>query len=305
MWKYILFLAAIHTLGRLPLRVGYAVAQLVGRLVYWLSPGRRRDVIRNLRHVMGREAPDREVRIAARHVFVNAAKNYVDLVRMPYMDVADFYRHRLRYHGFDEHLLPAVAAGKGVIIISGHLGNPELGAQGMLPRGVNVFALTEPLQPARLSRLVDSLRACKGHSVAPVGFAGVRRAIQTLRQGGVIALMADRDIEGPKALLPFFGEEAMIPTGPIEVALRTGAAVIPSFCVRTERGGVDAYLEEPLELVRTGDMEKDVRASTLRFLARLEPRLRQHPDQWVVLESVWDGVPVPSKRRPAPVGGKT
>jgi len=304
MWKYILFLAAIHTLGRLPLRVGYAVAEVAGRLVYWLSAGHRRDVINNLRHVMGGDARDGEVRAAARKVFVNVAKYYVDLVRMPFMDLDDFFQRRLRYYGFDEHVLPAVAAGKGVIALSGHLGNPELGAQGMLPKGVKVFALTEPLQPAKLSRLVDSLRACKGHSVAPVGFAGVRRVIQTLRQGGVVALMGDRDIEGPKASLPFFGEEAMIPTGPIEVALRTGATVIPSFCIRTEQGGIDAYLEEPLELERTGDMERDIRANTLRFLARLEHRLRDHPDQWVVLESIWDGEPAPSERPPAAVGGK-
>jgi lauroyl/myristoyl acyltransferase len=304
MWKYILFLIAIHTLGRLPLRAGYAVAEVVGRLVYWLSAGRRRDVISNLRHVMGREARARDVRVAACKVFVNVAKYYVDLVRMPFMDLDDFYRRRLRYYGFDEYVLPAVATGKGVIALSGHLGNPELGAQGMLPRGVKVFALTEPLRPARLSRLVDSLRACKGHSVAPVGFAGVRRAIQTLRQGGVVALMGDRDIEGPKAYLPFFGEEAMIPTGPIEVALRTGATVIPSFCVRTDEGGVDAYLEEPLELERTGDMERDIRTNTLRFLARLERRLRDHPDQWVVLESIWDGGAARSDRPAVAAGGK-
>jgi KDO2-lipid IV(A) lauroyltransferase len=304
MWKYILFLIAIHTLGRLPLRASYAVAQIAGRLAYWLSPARRRSVVNNLCHVMGREAPDREVRANARKVFVNVAKYYVDLVRMPFMDLDDFYRRRLRYYGFDEHVVPAVAAGKGVIMLSGHLGNPELGAQGMLPLGVKVFALTEPLQPARLSRLVDSLRACKGHIVAPVGFAGVRRVIQTLRQGGVVALMGDRDIEGPKASLPFFGEEALIPTGPIEVAMRTGATVIPSFCLRTEQGGIDAYLEEPLELERTGDMERDIRTNTLLFLARLERRLQDYPDQWVVLESIWDGEPTRSERLPAAVGGK-
>ncbi len=302
MWKYILFLIAIHTLGRLPLRAGYALAEVMGRLVFWLAAGRRRDVMNNLRHVMGADAPDSELRAAARKVFVNVAKYYVDLVRMPHMDIDDFYRTRLHDYGFDEHVLPAVAAGKGVVAISVHLGNPELCVQGMLPRGVKVFALTEPLQPARLSRLVDTLRASKGHSFAPVGFAGVRQAMRTLRQGGVVALMGDRDIEGPKALLPFFGEEAMIPTGPIEVALRTGATVIPSFCFRTERNGIDAHLEEPLEMERTGDMETDVRTNTLRFLARAERRLREHPDQWIVLESIWDGAPARPEPPPVTVG---
>lgn len=291
MWKYILFLVAIHTLGRLPLRAGYALAQVVGRLAYRLSPSSRRNVLSNLRHVMGKDTPKRDVRAAARRVFVNVAKYYIDLVRMPHVTLEDFYRKRLRYYGFDEHMLPAVAAGKGVIAISAHLGNPELGVQGMLPRGVKVFALTEPLEPPRLSRLVDSLRAAWGHSFAPVGFAAVRRTIQTLREGGVVALMGDRDIEGPTARLPFFGEETTIPTGPIELALRTGATVIPSFCVRTEQGGINAYLEEPLEMERTGDMERDIRVNTLRFLARVERRVREHPDQWVVLESIWDGTP--------------
>lgn len=301
MWKYFLFLIAIHTIGRLPLGFGYAVAAMVGRLAYWLSPGSRRNVISNLRHVMGETAPSKAVRAAARAVFVNVARYYVDLVRMPHMDLDDFFRRRLRYHGFDEYLLPAVAAGKGVIVLSAHLGNPELAVQGMLPKGVKAFALTEPLQPPRLHRLVDSLRASKGHSFAPVGFAGVKRAIQTLRQGGVVGLMGDRDIEGPKASLPFFGEETMMPTGPIEVAMRTGATLIASFSVRNSRGGIEAYLE-PLELVHTGNMESDVHTNTLRFLTCLERELREHPDQWVVLESIWDGGPAQAEPSPVAVG---
>jgi KDO2-lipid IV(A) lauroyltransferase len=288
MWKYVLFLIAIHTVGRLPLRVGYVIASIVGRLAYWLSPASRRNVIDNLRHVMGEAAPRGEIRAAARGVFANIAMYYVDLVRMPHMDLEEFFRSRLRYYGFDENLLPAVATGKGVVVLSCHLGNPELGVQGMLPLGVKTFALTEPLRPPKLHRLVDSLRASKGNSFAPVSFASVRRAIRTLRRGGVVALMGDRDIEGPRARFPFFGEEAMMPTGPIEVAMRTGAVVIPSFCLRTGRNGIEAHLEEPLELERTGNMERDVRINTLRFLGRMERRLREHPGQWSVLESVWD-----------------
>ncbi len=149
---------------------------------------------------------------------------------------------------------------------------------------------------------MDSLRASKGHTFAPIGFAGVKRAVQTLRDGGVIALMGDRDIEGPKVRLPFFGEETMMPTGPIEMALRTGATVIPTFCPRTKHGGIYAYLEEPLELERTGDLKKDARTNTLRFLALVERRLRQHPDQWVVLESIWEEVPVQPEPPPVVVG---
>ena len=301
MWKYVLFLVAIQTIGRLPLGFGYALAELAGRIACRLVSGNRRNVISNLRRVMGTEAPEREVQVAARKVFVNVAKNYVDMVRMPHMNLDSFYKRRFRYYGFDEYLLPAVAEGKGVILLSGHMGNPELAAQGMLPRGVKVFALTEPLRPPRLHRLVDRLRASKGNEFAPVGFGGVKRAIQTIRDGGVVALMGDRDIEGPRASLPFFGEEALMPVGPIEVALRTGAPVLPCFTTRTG-SNIEAFVEKRLDLQRTGDLEADARAGALLFLGRLERRLREHPDQWVVLESVWDGGKAGSEPAPVAVG---
>ena len=302
MWKYVLFLIAIQTIGRLPLGFGYALAEVAGRLAYRLVSGNRRNVISNLRRVMGAEAPEREVQTAARKVFVNVAKYYVDLVRMPHMDLDGFYKRRFRYHGFDEYLLTAVAEGKGVILLSGHLGNPELAAQGMLPRGVKVFALTEPLRPLRLSRLVDRLRASKGNVFAPVGFAGVKQALRTIRDGGVVALMGDRDIEGPRARLPFFGEGTLVPVGPIEMALRTGAPVLPCFTIRTGSANIEAFVEERLELQRSGDMDADARAGALLFLGRLERRLREHPDQWVVLESVWDGAEAGSEAAPVAVG---
>ena len=299
MWKYILFLVAIQTIGRLPLRIGYALAEIAGRLACRLVSGNRRNVISNLRHAMGPDAAQREVEEAARKVFVNVAKYYVDLVRMPRMDLDDFYQRRFRYHGFDEYLLTAIAEGKGVIVLSAHLGNPELAVQGMIPRGVKAFALTEPLQPPRLSRLVDRLRASKGNVFAPVGFAGVKQAIQTIRAGGVVALMADRDIKGPKTSLPFFGQEALMPVGPIEVALRTGAPLLPCFTVRTGGTNIEAFVEERLELPRTGDLAADARTGALLFLQRLERRLREHPDQWIVLESIWDGATAGGE--PAPV----
>ena len=85
------------------------------------------------------------------------------------------------------------------------------------------------------------------------------------------------------------GAETYMPTGPIEVALRTGAIVIPAFCLR-RRERFDAYAELPLELERTGDSEADARRGEMLFLERFEKWLREEPGQWAVLERVWDAV---------------
>ncbi len=301
MWRFVLFTVAVHTLGRLPVRVLYTLASLVGEASYLLFPRQRRAVWDNLRHVMPPDTPKARLRALARRVFRNVALYYADLISMPYLDARKFFDERLDVHGLEENLLPAVRAGAGVIVLSGHCGNPELAMQGLIPKGVTLLALTEPLEPPRLSKLVDRIRSTAGHRAMPVGVAGVRQVVQTLRKGGVVALMGDRDIRGPRARLPFLGGETLMPTGPIAVAFRTGATVIPAFTSRRASCRIEARLEEPLELEHTGDLEQDVRTGTLRFLERLESHLRADPGQWAVLEAIWD-TPSAVAREPAAAG---
>lgn len=287
MLKYLFFLVLFKVLGLLPLPALYRVAYAVGDLGYALFPGVRANVWDNLRHVYPRGTAKRAIRRAARQVFRNVALYYADMASMPRIDPKELFDKRLVVHGLFELLIPAAQSGKGVIMMSTHFGNPELVGQGLIPCGVKVFALTEPLNPPQLSRLLDGIRSSKGHTFAPVSVGNVKRVMRTLKQGGVVVLMADRDIEGPRMRVPFMGVETSMPTGPMEVALRTGAVVIPSFTTR--RGYMlDAYCEEPLELEKTGDFEQDVRAGTLKFLERFEKRLRADPGQWAVLERVWD-----------------
>jgi len=294
MSRYVLFSVGVFTLGRLPIRVLYMLAAIAARLAYLLARGPRESVRDNLRHVAP-EASASQIDRWARGVFRNVTFYYADLFHMPHMDLDEFFQRRFVFHGFHEHVVPAVKEGKGVVLLSAHSGNPELAIQGLIPMGVKTLALTEPLQPLRLSRLVDRLRAAHGHTFAPVGLRGVKKVMQTLRQGGVVALMGDRDIEGPKALLPFFGVETLMPTGPLEVALRTGSPAIPCFNRRNPDGSIEAFIEEPLPIERTGDLERDAREGTLLYLRRLERFLRKEPGQWAVLERVWDGQPAAAK----------
>lgn len=288
MWRYLFFLVTFNTIGRLPTRLLYLVFPYVGDLCYSLAAGKRRNVWRNLRRVMPPDTPKRRIRRVARQIFRNVALYYVDLARIPFTDPDDLFVNRMDIRGLDEILLPAIDHGKGVIMLSAHCGNPEIAGQGLLHVGVRVFALTEPLEPPRLSRLLDNARSSLGLTFAPVNIANVKRVMKTLRSGGVVALMGDRDIHGPKQRLPFFGAQTWMPTGPIEVALRTGAIVVPSFSGRRNNYVIEAILEEPLKLVRTSDFQSDVRAGQLEYLERLERYLRDDPSRWMVLESIWD-----------------
>ena len=288
MLKYAVYWFVFQVLGRLPAPVLYRIAAVVAAVSYVLAARARRNVWDNLRHVMPPGTPKREMRRQARRIFGNAAMYYADIAQLPHMDVDRFFRERLVIRGVEEHLRPCLAEGCGVVMLTGHYGNPELAMQGLVPLGIKITALTEPVQPPALSRMMDRHRRSKGLEFLPVSVGSVKRVWQVLKQGGVVALTGDRDIHGPKQMLPFCGVRTLMPTGPIEIALRTGAVVIPAFSARREGNKIEAIVEEPLDIPRTDDFEADVRAGELAFLQRFERRLREEPGQWSVLEAIWD-----------------
>jgi len=288
MWKYFLLLACARLLGRLPTRVLYLLAAVAAALIYLFAWRLRRNVWDNMRHVMGPNTPKKELRRAARQVFGNWAKSYADLIHLPYLDLDKFFQQKLVYHGFEENMLPAIANGKGVIISSGHFGNVELAIQGLLAKGVRMTVLTERLQPLALSRLVDGLRASKGHTFLPVSFASIKAVLRSIKAGGVVGLMCDRDIEGTSIRVPFCGTPASVPVGAVELAMRTGALILPIFVHRKNGDACEAFLEPPLELVNNGDPQTDLKTNVRRLLERFEAHLRRDPGQWTVLETVWD-----------------
>lgn len=294
MLKFILYAVTFNTLGRLPLRFLYALMGATAWLAYYLVPGVRRNILENLRQAVP-QVSEAERRRAAKRVLRNVALYYADVAHLPRMDLRQFFEQRFVFHGLDERLRPAIAEGKGVIILSAHYGNPELAVQGLAHVGIHVFALTEPVHP-RVSKLMDRFRASKGHTFGPVTRGNVKRVFQALKRGGVVALMGDRDIHGPKEVLPFFGVPTLMPTGPIEVGLRTGAPVLPCFSARKSKYVIEAWVEEPLKMERTGDFEADVRSAMREYIERLERRLRDDPGQWAVIERIWDGVEVGAQK---------
>ncbi|MGD0205010.1 MAG: lysophospholipid acyltransferase family protein [Dehalococcoidia bacterium] len=288
MWKYFLLLACVRLLGRLPTRVLYLLAAVAATLTYLFAWRLRRNVWDNMRHVMGPNTPKKELRRATRQVLGNWAKSYADLIHLPYLNLHKFLDQKLIYHGFEENMLPAITNGKGVIITSGHFGSVELAIQGLLVKGVTVTVLTERLQPPALSRLIDGLRASKGHAFLPVSIGSVKAVLRSIKAGGMVGLMCDRDIEGRSIRVPFCGTPTSVPVGVVELAMRTGAPLVPIFIHRKNGDACEAFVEPPLELVNNGDPQADLKTNVRRLLERFEAHLRGDPGQWVVLETVWD-----------------
>jgi KDO2-lipid IV(A) lauroyltransferase len=104
----------------------------------------------------------------------------------------------------------------------------------------------------------------------------------------MIALLCDRDIEGRSLRVPFCGVPASMPVGAVELAMRTGAPLVPTFSHRGNGNHYDVFAEPPVELARTGDFQEDLRTNVSRLLQSFEGHVRRDPGQWTVLESVWE-----------------
>jgi KDO2-lipid IV(A) lauroyltransferase len=284
-YRFMLLLSWIATRG--PRWLTYGIAIVTAEAAYRLNARARFVAGSNMRRVLGPAARTDDVRRAVRGCFRAAAFYYADLGRYPVMDPDRFLDRNVRTVGF-EHVEQAIAAGKGVIMAAMHYGNPEYAAQAMIARGYSFFALTEPIEPQPLSDLYNGLRASQGNTFMPVSRQGLKAMIRHLRDGGVVCIMADRDIQHGGEEVTFCGGRARIPSGAVDMARHTGAALIPSVALRHGWDRFTLYTEPPLPLVRTRRPEADRRLNTERLIQRFEPLLRRHPAQWFVLEEpIW------------------
>jgi KDO2-lipid IV(A) lauroyltransferase len=196
-------------------------------------------------------------------------------------------RRFIRYEGLD-HYLAARDRGKGVLILTGHLGAWELSSfyhsLAGYPMGMVIRRLDNPL----VDRFVNRIRCLHGNRVLHKDdFA--RGLIGAMRSGETVGILMDTNMTPPQGVfVPFFGIPACTASGLARVALRTGAAVLPGFLLweEAERQYVLHFYPE-LVLADTGDSEADTVDNTARLTAILEQAIRRYPSQWLWMHRRW------------------
>jgi len=154
--------------------------------------------------------------------------------------------------------------------------------------GYPTAVVAERVHPEELYTYVNKLRASHGVQVISPGSESLRPIIRLLRRNGILILAGDRDVVGSGMPVPLFGEPARLPTGPVLLAMRTSAALIPAGTVRKGSRRSLAFVEPAIDMVDTGDWDKDLRENMVRMAEALERMIARDPGQWAVLQPVWD-----------------
>lgn len=274
--------------GRVPARTLDAAAGALGTLAWYASPAVRAVTRDHMRHVLGPQTPSASIDAAARGCVRTTARYYADFAAGPHRHAARPFE---RAEGLT-HITDAAARGHGVILLSAHLGSPESIGQTLVGLGLDLVVLTEPLRPRAVHDFVQATREATtpGARFVTADLAGIRLAVDHLRRGGVVAALGDRDVLGSGVPQLFFGERARLPGGIADLALRTGAQVVPGFALRTPGGGIHAVVEPPLDLPHSGDETADREEARRRVVAALERGIRLAPDQWFPLQPIWSGL---------------
>jgi len=280
---YVGFRLIEGVIARTPRRLAYAVGVVISTIAFPLLVPKRRALEVNLRNVFP-AMPGPQLRKLAWRNWLNLTKAWVDFFKIPRMERARL--GSLLIPVGREHLDAATAAGKGVIVVSIHMGSWELAASSWAAAYGEIGVMVEQIEPRRLFDHVARRRAKLGIRAIPLSRTGARDIIRLLKEKRLVVLAMDRDILRTGRPVRFFGRPGTFPTGAVEIALRTGAPILPAIVIRDPRDRYIAIGEPPLFLQRTEDHEADVQGAMERILATFEGYIRKYPDQWHVLEPV-------------------
>ncbi len=278
-WPFIKLLGAMPR----PLARGFAVG--IAQIVYLLHGRLRRVGMRNLELAFPEKSRAERARIL-RGEFTSLGRQLAEVCRFPKYTLKNV-EQVVVYENF-ENYERAKARGKGVLLFAGHFGGWELSSFVLSMHGHWMHVIMRGMDNEYLNRLILYYRTMHGNKAVDKDDF-VRGLLSAMKAGEVVGMLIDTNMTPPQGIfVDFFGTPACTASGMARIALRTDAAVVPTFTIWDEALGKYRLRFDPaLELVRTGDQEADIAANTQMFTKVIEDYVRTYPEQWLWVHRRW------------------
>ncbi len=295
--RYLLIRGVMLVLQPLPLGAARALGLRLGALAYAVAGGERRKALKSL-EVAFPEKSDAERQALARASFRHLGAAALEVACTGALDQG--LERLVAWPEEDRRVLEAaLARGRGVVFVSGHVGNWELLARRVARSGFPCQSIAKETTDPRLTELVARFRARGGVRSIWRGQEGAARAmLRALRSGEILGILIDQDTKVQSVFVPFFGQLAATPRAAADLALRTGAAVVTGFCHRDGQGYRLSMEEVPVP--QGGDREAAAVELTAALSARIEAAIRRTPEQWVWMHQRWKTRPPTAVPSPLP-----
>jgi lauroyl/myristoyl acyltransferase len=286
--KFGIFRGTSWASSKLPLRFNYAVASLVGDFIYLTWKRHSANAVSNMRRVLGPDVPWQVVKHTTRRAFHNYAKTIADFLRFPHMTQKEIEDSIVKREGIN--YLHEAHKGKGVLVISGHIGNWDMAAATMVGFGITLNAVSETHEPKKMDDLVNGTRERAGMKIIRLDTSSLKQMFTALKRNEAVTILFDKPEPENGVPVQFFGETAYVPAGPAAIALKTGASIIAGYCVRRKDDKTFlGVVEPPIEYqdLLTGDKVRDIQIITQEIVSTMERVIRRYPDQWYMFREMW------------------
>jgi KDO2-lipid IV(A) lauroyltransferase len=276
-------------LNRVSRPTAIAIGGGIGVLAWLILPKDRHKIDRHLTLAFKDELSAGERRGIGRRFFINSGRNLADLVRFRKYYESEI-KALVRVEGL-EHLDAAFKSGKGLIGVTGHIGNFELLAAHLSKLGFEIAVIGRELNDPRLDKwLTDNRRAAGLTNFSTTESA--KTILSWLKSGKGLGVLVDTDsIRVRGRAIPFFGRPANTPVGPFHLGIRAGSAFLPLCCVREEGNRYLIRIEPPIQPPSDAAYEEAVNSVMIRCTNALEGFIRTWPDQWIWIHNRWHTKP--------------
>jgi len=275
----------IRIMGILPRPLARAIGIGLAWIVYLLHVRLRQVGMRNLAMAFPEKTEAERARIL-RGEFTSLGRQLAEVCHFPDY-TPENVDEVVMFDGF-ENYERAQARGKGVLLFAGHFGGWELSSFVLSMRGHWMYVLMRGMDNRYLGELILRYRTMHGNKAVDKDDF-VRGLLSAMKGGKVVGLLMDTNMTPPQGIfVDFFGIPACTAAGPARIALRTDAAVVPTFTIWDAALGKYRLRFDPaVELVRTGDLEADIKANTQKLTTIIEEYVRKYPEQWLWVHRRW------------------
>jgi len=270
----------------LPRNSSMIVGKIVGGLIAILSREGRKRAINNIECSL--QVDRCEAQKIAKRCYQNVGKNLVEFLQFSGR-LEKWVQNDISIEG-KVHIDCALREGKGVIGVSGHLGNWELLPVSLATNGYEGRAITRELRSKWLNQFVHQHRKKAGY-ISLNRDRSIREALSCLNRNELLGILADIDTKTKGVFVQFFNLSAYTPYGPVAIALKTGSPILPMFIIRQTNDKHRLVVEPPLNLQQTGDYQSDLVVNTQHFTKIIESYIRRYPEQWIWMHDRWKTQP--------------
>ena len=282
--EYVSYRLASILCRMFPEKLAYWFGLRISDLFYARNHVGRQAIISNLKRIYAARGvlPAEDALTGlSRKTFQYFGKYLIDFFRYARLTPEEV-RRRVSIEHVD-YLEQCMALKRGLLVLTAHFGNWELGGAAITALGYKVNALVLPSRLEKLNNMFQKQREKRGVKLIPVSRSAVLSMIRCLKNGEIVAVLGDRDFTPKDDRIEFFGELARIPRGPAWLSMKSGAPILPGFLIRQVDDTFLMRFHPPIYPEQEGSAEA-IRSKICRIL---EKEIGEQPYQWFIFDDFW------------------